>query len=296
MFTYIIQIMKGRICLLLICCIWQGMIRNEVVAQTAETVYMPLWPQGYPNTNGMDMHPEDETRGNYKPAIRAFLPAPEKATGRAVIACPGGAYGGLAYHHEGYDWASYFNEQGIVLIVLKYRMPCGNREVPYSDVEEAMRVIKEQAAWWNINPVDICIMGSSAGGHLAATYAVKSEPELRPAFQILFYPVITMDKSYTHMGSHDNLLGADASAELEEFYSNEKQIHAGTPRAFITFSHDDTVVPSENGVNYYLALKKNNIPASLYIYPSGGHGWGARKDFRYHNELIADLTAWLESF
>lgn len=139
-------------------------------------------------------------------------------------------------------------------------------------------------------------MGSSAGGHLAATYAVKSEPELRPAFQILFYPVITMDKSYTHMGSHDNLLGADASAELEEFYSNEKQIHAGTPRAFITFSHDDTVVPSENGVNYYLALKKNNIPASLYIYPSGGHGWGARKDFRYHNELIADLTAWLESF
>ena len=181
------------------------------------------------------------------PSLRVFLPAPELATGRAIVACPGGGYGGLAVNHEGYDWAPYFNKQGIALIVLKYRMPHGDRT-------------------------------------------------LRPNFQILFYPVITMDKSYTHIGSHDNLLGKDASAELETEFSNEKQVTKETPRAFIAYSDDDKTVPPANGVNYYLGLHKNHVPAVLHIYASGGHGWGIRENFIYKNEMLNDLSAWLRSF
>ena len=230
------------------------------------------------------------------PSLRVFLPSPEIATGRAVLALPGGGYGGLAYNHEGYDWAPYFNKHGIALVVLKYRLPNGDRTLPISDAEAAMKMLRDSADVWNLNPRDIGIMGSSAGGHLASTIATHTAAESRPDFQILFYPVITMDKSYTHLGSHDNLLGKDATAELEELYSNEKQVKKDTPRAFIAYSDDDRTVPTENGVNYYLALHKNGVPAVLHIYPSGGHGWGIREDFRYKNQMQADLAAWLNSF
>ena len=99
------------------------------------------------------------------PSLRVFLPAPELATGRAIVACPGGGYGGLAVNHEGYDWAPYFNKQGIALIVLKYRMPHGDRTLPISDAEAAMKMARDSADVWNLNPYDIGIMGSSAGGH-----------------------------------------------------------------------------------------------------------------------------------
>ena len=214
-----------------------------------------------------------------QPSLRVFLPAPELATGRAVVACPGGGYSHLAFEHEGCDWAPYFNKQGIALIVLKYRMPNGDRTLPISDAEAAMKLVRDSADVWNLNPNDIGIMGSSAGGHLASTIATHAKPELRPNFQILFYPVITMDKSYTHRGSHDNLLGKDASAELELEYSNEKQVTKDTPRAFIVYSDDDKVVPSV-----------------LHIYPSGGHGWGIREGFLYKNEMLDELTSWLRSF
>lgn len=175
-------------------------------------------------------------------------------------------------------------------------MPRGNKEVPFSDAEEAIRLVKENAKGWNINPADIGIMGSSAGGHLASTIATHIKKELRPAFQLLFYPVITMDPSFTHAGSRTNLLGNDISRQLEDLYSNEKQVTADTLRAYIAFSDDDDVVPTENGVYYYLSLKKNKVPASIYIYPSGGHGWGAGTGFKYHNEMLNDLKAWLASF
>ena len=221
-----------------------------------------------------------------QPSLRVFLPAPELATGRAVVACPGGGYSGLAVNHEGYDWAPYFNKQGIALIVLKYRMPKGDRTLPISDAEAAMKMVRDSADVWNLNPNDIGIMGSSAGGHLASTIATHAPEALRPNFQILFYPVITMDKSFTHMGSHDNLLGKDASADLEK----------ETPRAFIVYSDDDKVVPPANGVNYYLALNKKGVPSVLHIYPTGGHGWGIREDFLYKSEMQNELTSWLRSF
>lgn len=231
-----------------------------------------------------------------QPSLRVFLPAPELATGRAVVACPGGGYSGLAVNHEGYDWAPYFNKQGIALIVLKYRMPKGDRTLPISDAEAAMKMVRDSADVWNLNPNDIGIMGSSAGGHLASTIATHAPEALRPNFQILFYPVITMDKSFTHMGSHDNLLGKDASADLEKEFSNEKQVTKETPRAFIVYSDDDKVVPPANGVNYYLALNKEGVPSVLHIYPTGGHGWGIREDFLYKSEMQNELTSWLRSF
>lgn len=230
------------------------------------------------------------------PSLRVFLPAPELATGRAVVACPGGGYSGLAVNHEGYDWAPYFNKQGIALIVLKYRMPKGDRTLPISDAEAAMKMVRDSADVWNLNPNDIGIMGSSAGGHLASTIATHAPEALRPNFQILFYPVITMDKSFTHMGSHDNLLGKDASADLEKEFSNEKQVTKETPRAFIVYSDDDKVVPPANGVNYYLALNKKGVPSVLHIHPTGGHGWGIREDFLYKSEMQNELTSWLRSF
>lgn len=231
-----------------------------------------------------------------QPSLRVFLPAPELATGRAVVACPGGGYSGLAVNHEGYDWAPYFNKQGIALIVLKYRMPKGDRTLPISDAEAAMKMVRDSADVWNLNPNDIGIMGSSAGDHLASTIATHAPEALRPNFQILFYPVITMDKSFTHMGSHDNLLGKDASADLEKEFSNEKQVTKETPRAFIVYSDDDKVVPPANGVNYYLALNKKGVPSVLHIYPTGGHGWGIREDFLYKSEMQNELTSWLRSF
>ena len=231
-----------------------------------------------------------------QPSLRVFLPAPELATGRAVVACPGGGYSGLAVNHEGYDWAPYFNKQGIALIVLKYRMPKGDRTLPISDAEAAMKMVRDSADVWNLNPNDIGIMGSSAGGHLASTIATHAPEALRPNFQILFYPVITMDKSFTHMGSHDNLLGKDASADLDKEFSNEKQVTKETPRAFIVYSDDDKVVPPANGVNYYLALNKKGVPSVLHIHPTGGHGWGIREDFLYKSEMQNELTSWLRSF
>lgn len=255
-----------------------------------------LWPNGLPNSNGIDKtQPFDDSKQNFRPSIRVFLPAKDKANGMAVVCCPGGGYSHLATDHEGYDWAPFFNERGFAFVVLKYRMPHGVTEVPISDAKEALRVVRENAEKWNVNPAKVGIMGSSAGGHLASTIATHSDSLTVPAFQILFYPVITFDYTYTHKGSRHGLIGTDASEEQVKLYSNELQVTKTTPPAILLLSDDDRVVPSPNSVNYYLALKKNGIPATMHIYPSGGHGWGNRTSFKYNREMLADLSAWLES-
>ena len=261
-----------------------------------EAFNMDLWPNGLPNSNGIDQsQPYDDSKQNFKPSIRVFLPDAAKSTGLAVVCCPGGGYSHLAMDHEGYEWASFFNERGIALIVLKYRMPHANPDVPISDAKEALRVVRENAQKWNIDPQKVGIMGSSAGGHLASTVSTHSDMLTAPAFQILFYPVVTFDYKYTHQGSRHNLIGKNAAQELVTLYSNEKQASNQTPPAIMLLSDDDTVVPSPNSVNYYLALKQHGIKATMHIYPSGGHGWGIRKNFKYHKEMLADLSAWLDT-
>ena len=246
-----------------------------------------LWPEGAPNANG---NPTDTAK------VTVFLPDAKKATGRAVVICPGGGYGFLAMDHEGYDWAPFFNREGIAAIVLKYRMPRGNCEVPVSDAEEAMRLVRRNAKQWNINPQQVGIMGSSAGGHLASTIATHATGDAAPNFQILFYPVITMDPAFTHQGSHDNLLSEKPKKKLERLYSNELQVTRVTPRAFIALSDDDTLVLPINSANYYQECIRHDVPATVHVYPTGGHGWGYRESFDYHIELVLELKAWLQSF
>ncbi len=139
-------------------------------------------------------------------------------------------------------------------------------------------------------------MGSSAGGHFAATVATGGAPEAAPAFQILFYPVISMDPAITHKMTHDLFLGAEPSAELEKEFSNENRVTETTPRAIVFFSSDDKVVPPANGIRYFQALNEKGIPVAMHFYPTGGHGWGYNKNFLHHNEVLESLSTWLSSF
>ena len=238
----------------------------------------------------------DASRGIVAPTLRVYLPDPDKATGRMVIALPGGGYQGLAVFHEGFDWAPYFLSKGIALGVLKYRMPKGNSSVPFTDVKAAFDLVKQHAAEWHVNPDDIGIMGSSAGGHLASTYATHTTGTDRPAFQILLYPVITMDETFTHAGSRKNLIGENPSKELIEKYSNEKQITKETSRAFIIFASDDKVVPPQNGFRYVESLQQSNVPVTFLLYPTGGHGFGYRETYSYHSLFLSELSKWLKGF
>lgn len=231
-----------------------------------------------------------------KPEMKVFLPNKELATGRAVVACPGGSYLGHAINHEGWDWAPFFNKQGIALIVLKYRIPEGDRTKPISDAEAAMKMVRDSAQVWGINPEDVGIMGSSAGGHLASTIATHSTGKAKPDFQILFYPVISMELPLGHPMTHDNFLGPNTTKELEAEYSNHKKVTKDTPRAFIATSDDDEIVPPANSAEYYLAMTKAGAPAVLHVYPTGRHGWGILDSFVYKNEMLSDLSSWLRSF
>nr|WP_253952441.1 alpha/beta hydrolase [Xylanibacter muris] len=248
---------------------------------------MSLWPYGPPHGKG---------KSGDTAKVWVYLPNALKATGRCVVICPGGAYQVLASGHEGHDWVPFFNNMGIAVVVLKYRMPKGDPRIPVEDAEEAMRLVRRNARKWNIDPAKVGIMGSSAGGHLASTVATRSKGDAAPNFQILFYPVITMDPSFTHKGSHDNFLGASPKKKREQEYSSDIQVTRVTPRAFIALSDDDHVVLPVNGVNYYLECYRHDVPASLYVYPAGGHGWGFMPSFRYHIEMLLDLKAWLNSF
>lgn len=230
----------------------------------------------------------------YIPYIQVYLPDQLQATGRAVLICPGGGYVGLAMQHEGIAWADYFNNQGIAVIVLKYRMPKEDYTIPLADAEAGLQLVKDNAKDWHINPSDVGIMGFSAGGHLASTVATHTKDPLKPNFQILFYPVITMDKTFTHNGSRTNLLGKDVSEELETLFSNEKQVTADTPPAIIISSANDDTVPIANSLRYFEALQRNKVYTALHVYPIGGHGWGYKPDFAYNSVILKEISTWLQ--
>lgn len=260
------------------------------------TFELPLWPAGAPNSNGLTGTEEDLEGGRVanviKPSITVYKA--DKPNGMAIIMCPGGGYARLAMNHEGHDMAPWLNAQGITYIVLKYRMPNGHYEVPLSDAEQAIRLVRQHAKEWNIRPDRIGIMGASAGGHLAASLAtLYSSNETRPDFQVLFYPVISMVPGVTHGGSRQNLLGNNPSQELEDKYTLEKQVNAHTPQAFIMLSADDGAVPPANGIHYFEALLQHQVPATLHVYPTGGHGWGFCDAFTYKRQWTGELEKWL---
>ena len=229
-----------------------------------------------------------------KAQMVCFLPT--KSSGKAIVGVPGGGYSVLSNTHEGTMAADWLNKKGIAYFVVNYRMPEGDRNIPIGDVSKGIRIVRDSAAVWGINPADVGIMGFSAGGHLASVISTLTEYDVRPNFTILFYPVISMEQGTTHQGSRDNLLGKNPKRKLVNEYCNEQHITKHTPRAFLALAHDDRAVPPVNSLNYYEELYANKVPAAMYIYPSGGHGFGIRQSFTYHFEMMLELKAWLRSF
>lgn len=227
-----------------------------------------------------------------EPTLAVFPAAKDCNKGVAVIICPGGGYGFGSYLKEGVWFAEWLAGNGITAGVLKYRMPQGVSEVPSEDAERAFELMAEKAPEFGADASKIGIMGFSAGGHLAATMTVHGKGVARPAFSVLMYPVITMDKSLTHKGSRKNLLGAEADDEKVEYYSTELHVTPQTPPTIIMTSYDDKTVNVENSTRFFERLRSNGVPASLHVFPSGGHGWGFNKSFRYHEVMKQLLLDW----
>lgn len=229
--------------------------------------------------------------------LTGYLPA--QPSGRAIVDLPGGGYSHLAVDHEGHQWADWMNRQGIAFFVLEYRMPKGDRNIPLSDAYRAMTTVRDSAEAWHVNPYDVGIMGFSAGGHLASAVSTHAPWAARPNFSILFYPVVSMDARVTHKGSCVNFLGAEGMSDkrLVQQWSNDACVRRHlTPPACVILSTDDRVVPPvTNGVAYYSAMRRAGNNCALYAYPSGGHGYGIRKNFAFHEQMLSDLKAWLAS-
>lgn len=245
------------------------------------------------------------------PSIEVYLPTKQSATGEAVLIFPGGGYGILAYDWEGTDFAKWLNAHGIAGIVVKYRLPIStsltdSKEVPLLDAQRAIRMVRQNAESWNINPSKVGIMGFSAGGHLAATLSTSFAHELpldkdaidslpaRPDFSILVYPVISFRDAAAHSGSRKNLLGDQASLELVDRFSNELQVTTDTPPTFLVHAQDDKGVPLQNSLLYFQALHANGVQAALHIYPTGGHGFGFGTGKGAVSGWREELLAWMK--
>lgn len=253
-----------------------------------------LWPNGAPNDNG-EQGPEQANpqfvTNVTDPVMTVYLP--ERPNGLAVLACPGGSYLQVWQGTEGHNRAKWYTDRGIVYAVLKYRLPNAHREVPLSDVHQAMHILREHQAEYGFTKLGI--QGCSAGGHLASTAATHfTSDENRPDFQILFYPVVSFDPAFTHMLSRTSLIGENAPEEMVKLYSNELQVNAQTPPAFIASSTDDGLVPVKNSTAYYDALLANGVSATMLLFPVGGHGWYGNDEFPYCNVWLEALDVWLK--
>lgn len=229
-------------------------------------------------------------------AVLHVLPAPkDNQTHGAVVLCPGGGYAYLEKWKEGFCWFPFFYNQGYAVAMLEYRMPNHDHRIPLTDGVEAIQIMREHAKEWGLDKNNVGIVGFSAGGHLASTLMVCDNTSARPDFGILFYPVISMKKELTHKGSHDRLLGENASEQLENQYSNELHVSSKTPPAYIAISIDDEKVSPQNAVRFHDEMLAKNRSVALHVYPSGGHGWGYQYSFPYHRQMLVDLADWLNN-
>ena len=284
-----------------------------------QDVRLPLWPEGkiphrIPSDETERMDSTDILRISKVqiPEMDVYLPEAEKATGQAVVLLPGGGYHILAYHWEGTNFAKWFRDRGIAAIVLKYRLPTSRslserHWAPLSDAQRAIRICRDQADAWGLDPGQIGVMGFSAGGHLAATLSTQYRARVyepvdtldslsaRPSYSILVYPVISFTDPAVHSGSKTALLGEEPRDSLLRFFSPEQQTDAETPKAFLIHAADDTGVPVENSLLYYNALRAHGVPASLHLFPEGGHGFAFASDHPYLKAWTEILLSWMSS-
>ena len=268
-------------------------------AQPART--FPLWPGAAPGALGSA--PKDT------PTLTPFFPSPEKATGAAIIVCPGGGYAHLA-PHEGEGYARWLADNGIAAFVLKYRLGSDGYRHPsmLQDAARAVRLVRANATEWCLDAQRIGIIGSSAGGHLAATLLTHfdaGDPDAadaverqssRPDVAILCYAVITLG-GFTHQGSKNNLLGTNASPALVEELSNELRVTKETPPTFLWTTFEDKAVPLENTLQFAEALRRAGVPFDLHIYQKGGHGMGLGSheyDPGKFHPWVHDCVFWLK--
>ncbi len=293
-------------------------INALIININAQTLTLKLWPDGIPGSKTDPSYVEKITVTDGRitrcekvvtPDLTVFLPAPEKATGAAVLICPGGGYGVLAFDHEGNAIAKWLNDNGVAGIILKYRLPSDQIMIdksigPLQDAQEAMRVIRRNAAGWKIDPKKVGVIGFSAGGHLASTisthyaekvYDVKDNISARPDFSLLIYPVVSMDTTITHRGTRNNLIGINPTEKNVLRFSNEKQITSDTPPAFLVHSSDDNAVPVMNSIGYYRGLQKNKIPTEIHIFQKGGHGYGLSPKGGTESSWPGLCIKWLEA-
>ena len=290
-----------------------------IVAASAQEYKLLLWPSGnipnYKKTNEVEKR---DSSGIVRislvqqPMIDVYLPSKQNATGQALVVCPGGGYGILAYDWEGTDIAKWLNANGIAAIVLKYRLPNSKSNIdpklsPLLDAQRALRFVRANAEKWNIKKDKIGIMGFSAGGHLASTAGThfdKGNPNAtdsidrissRPDFMILMYPVITMSQPYMHQGSRNNLIGTMADSATAKYYSNDLQVTGETPPTLLVHATDDKAVPVENTLSFYQALKNNGVHAEMHIYPYGGHGFSLAIGKGYLQTWTDRCMEWLRS-
>ena len=289
---------KLKFCMAIVASLW-------ITNMQAQDMRVTLWDNATaPHANKITEAEKlgDEGRISQTSSAELFIyeAAADKATGKAVVICPGGGYVHLAMKHEGHDFAKWFAQNGITAAVLKYRMPTGVPEVPMEDAAEALRYMKNDYKG-AMDIEKIGIMGFSAGGHLAASTGVgalkangdaSERAALRPDFMALFYPVITHDKRFSHGGSYNNLLGSDRTDELSAKWSPEKVAGKDAP-ATIFFHSDNDGVSTVNSALLYIRLKELGIKSSMHIYPTGGHGWGFRDTFPYKAQWQASLLDWL---
>ena len=242
-------------------------------------------------------------RGVTEPTLEIYLPDKANTTGAAVIIVPGGSYAVVVYQGEGISTAKQFAKNGIAAFVLKYRLPddsiMNDKSIgPLQDAQQAIKYVRENAGKWGIDINKVGIVGFSAGGHLASTAAThfqtalvdnKNNTNLRPDFQVVVYPVISMQDSLTHRDSRNNLLGKTATKQLKDQYSNELHVTKATPPTYITHAADDNVVDVDNSIRYFEALRHSKVQVEMHVYPSGGHGFIFRQP-----DWIDPLILWMK--
>ena len=230
-----------------------------------------------------------------KAQMVCFLP--ETHSGKAIVGVPGGGYSMLSNTHEGYLASEWLNQQGIAYFVVNYRLPNGDRTIPIGDVEKGIRIVRDSAQAWSINPHDVGIMGFSAGGHLSSVISTHADFDVRPDFSILFYPVISMDERLSHKWSCVNFLSEEGqkNPELVRDFSTQNAVRRHlTPPAIIISASDDRLVPFvTNGLEYYKAMRMAGNDCAMYVYPTGDHGFGFGPWFKYHKQMLEDLKNWL---